>query len=106
MFKNGDFVFFKKARRSSNPRQPEGAFKGHGFGILLGHVPPFAPDPPGEHLLRLMGSVGFLSFDDVGEFFGREMGVECVKKFEEKYYPNQQPETKLMDQNGNPIGKV
>lgn len=84
--KNGDVVFFKKAKKDSRRKTGEVQFKGHGFGILLGHVPPFAKDPPPNELFKMIGSVGFLTFDDVGEFFGNEVGAECVKKFEDKYY--------------------
>lgn len=84
--KNGDVVFFKRAKPQSRGKAQEVHFKGHAFGVLLGHVPPFQKDPPPEHLLRLMGTIGFLSFDDVGEFFGPEIGADAVKKFEDKYY--------------------
>lgn len=83
---NGDVVFFKKAKKSTSRKAPEATFKGYGFGVMLGHVPPFAAEPPPQHLLRLMGTVGFLTFDDVAEFVGDENAKECVKKFEDKYY--------------------
>ncbi len=76
--KNGDVVFFKMAQDSSHPRKSKKIqFKGMGFGVFLGHVPPFQKDPPPEHLLRLMG---------VAEFLGDEMGAKCVQMFEDKYY--------------------
>lgn len=118
MMKNGDVVFFKRAKASSARKTPEVQFQGHGFAVLLGHVPPFQKDPPPEHLLRLLGTIGFMSFDDVGEFFGPEIGAEAVKKFEDKYYgkpldPNapKQEElpletnepSKIVDSSGAPI---
>ena len=100
MFKNGDVVFFKSAKKGSARKAPEGRFKGYGFGVLLGHVPPFQKDPPAAELLRLMGSIGFVSFDDVAEFLGNEFGAQCVTKFEDKYYGKVIFQT---DADGNPI---
>lgn len=115
--KNGDVVFFQAAKTEPTRKAATIAFKGHAFGVLLGHVPPFAKAPPAEHMLRLMGSIGFISFDDVGEFFGDETGALAVTKFEEKYYGKAaaspeaelQPElplygeTGLVGTNGQPI---
>jgi hypothetical protein len=84
--KNGDVVFFKEAREGSGRKARTMKFKGHAFGVLLGHVPPFAKDPPPEHLLRLMGTIGFVSFDDVAAFLGDENAQKCVTMFEDKYY--------------------
>lgn len=42
----------------------------------------------------MMGTVGFVSFDDIGEFFGTEIGAECVKKFEDKYWKAEQAAVK------------
>lgn len=92
--KPGDIVFFTEAKPSSARKSPKIGFKGHAFGIMLGHVPPFQKDPPLSHILRLMGTHGFVSFDDVGELLGSEQGALMVTKFEDKYYgkevdPNQ-----------------
>ncbi len=89
--KNGDVVFFKRAKGSAHRRAPEAMFKGMGFGILLGHVPPFAQNPPAAYVIGQIGSIGYLSFDDVIEFLGDEAGATCVKKFEEKYLPKVDP---------------
>lgn len=91
MFKPGDIVFFKRGKKNSQRKTPEVQFNGHAFGIMLGHVPPFQKDPPQAHVLRLMATVGFISFDDVGIFLGPEALVDCVKKFELKYYGQQIP---------------
>lgn len=115
--KNGDVVFFQAAKTEPTRKAATISFKGHAFGVLLGHVPPFAKAPPAEHMLRLMGTVGFISFDDVGAFFGDEIGAQAVTKFEEKYYGKAvvdpatevQPElplygeTGLVGLNGQPI---
>jgi len=113
--KNGDVVYFKKAKHSSKIKdKTEITFKGMGFGVLLGHVPPFQKDPPASHLLKLMGTIGFLTFDDVAEFLGDEMGSKCVKAFEDKYYGKLIPASEavvevepeqsssLVDENGAP----
>lgn len=84
--KNGDVVFFKKAKTTSARKGLEIGFKGYGFGVMLGHVLPFAADPKPEMLLRLMGTIGFVSFDDVGELLGNEQAANLVKAFEDKYY--------------------
>lgn len=86
MIKPGDIVFFRKAKRSSHRKSPEISFNGYGFAVMLGHVSLFQPDPPADHLLRLIGTIGFLSFDDVKNFLGDEAAASCVKKFEDKYY--------------------
>lgn len=95
--RNGDCVFFKTAKKSSKRKAAEIKFKGHGFGIFLGHVPEFQKDPPAEHLFRLMGTVGFLTFDNVGEFLGPAMAEVCIKKFEEKYWAPEKPLVELTD---------
>jgi hypothetical protein len=104
--KNGDVVFFKKAKDSSARRAPEVMFKGHGFGILLGHVPPFAKNPPAAFVIGQLGSIGYLSFDDVIEFLGQEAGATCVAKFEDKYMPKaadpNAPELPLAEQSMGP----
>lgn len=87
MVKVGDVVYFKKMTREPQRRSPEMAFKGgHGFGVMLGIVPPGMPAPKESDLMMLMGQTGFISFDDVAAFLGEEVGKECIKKFEEKYY--------------------
>jgi hypothetical protein len=85
--KPGDVVFFRKAKRSVHRRSPEIGFAGHAFGFLLGEVPMFAGDPSVRSIDRCLGSIGLVKFDDVAEFLGAEAGLECVKKFEQKYYP-------------------
>lgn len=110
---NGDVVFFTEAKSSSARKALKVKFKGHAFGVLLGHVPPFQKDPPAEHLLRLMGQIGFVSFDDVGELLGNEEGAKLVALFEDKYYgkiaegqaelPLDAEPSKLVDISGAPI---
>lgn len=116
MMQNGDVVFFTEAKDSSARKALKVRFKGHAFGVLLGHVPPFQKDPPAEHLLRLMGQIGFVSFDDVGELLGNEEGAKLVKLYEDKYYGKAAEETKqeelpldppskLVDASGAPIAR-
>lgn len=82
----GDVMFFKTAKKESRRNAKEMKFKGHGFGVFLGHVPPFMPDPDPAQLIRMMGQIGFLTFDDVATFLGDEMAAKCVKMYEDKYY--------------------
>lgn len=86
MFKPGDLVFYKKAQKSSKKNSPGVQFGGMGFGMAMGEVPPFHKDPPKDQLVRIMGTCGFVSFDDVGEFLGDEKAAELIKKYEDKYY--------------------
>lgn len=113
MFKIGDVAFFKVARKGTKKTAPECKFNGHAFGVILGIVPPFEKEPPAEHLLRLMGSIGFISFDDIGEIFGAEAGKKCIAAFEAKYYgrtgaPGELPKElpKIVDANGQPITQL
>lgn len=87
MFKFGEVVFFREARRGTKRASPGAKFKGHGFAVLLGHVAPFQKEPTKLEILRCLGAIGFLSLDDVGDFLGDEAGAACLKKFQEKYYP-------------------
>ena len=82
----GDVVYFKLAQDSSHRKSKKITFKGMGYGVFLGHVPPFQKDPPPAHLIRQMGQIGFVTFDDVAQILGDEQAALVVKKFEEKYY--------------------
>lgn len=84
--KNGDVVYFKEAKEDLARKGKRVQFRGHAFGVLLGHVGPFQKAPPPEHLLRLMGQIGFISFDDIGLFLGDELAEKVVKSFEDRYY--------------------
>jgi hypothetical protein len=87
-FQAGSIVFFKDIADTSRMKGRTGVrFKGHGFGVLLGEVPPFGKDPDQVALFRCLGGIGYLSFDDVGEFLGDEAGAKCVAAFEAKYFP-------------------
>lgn len=114
----GDVVFFKTAKKESGPKSYAMTFQGHGFGVFLGHVPKMMPDPDPGQLLRMMGQIGFLTFDDVGTFLGEEMAAKCVKMYEDKYYGKEAqdaaPEipvvattategSRLVDTNGSPL---
>ena len=117
-FSNGDVVFFKKAKKATKRNAMEVTFKGHAFGVMLGHVPPFAKDPTPDQLLRQMGAIGFMTFDDVAEFLGDDAGAKCVKMYEDKYYGKEAqeaadqiaappPETsRLVDAAGVPMPKT
>lgn len=90
--KPGDVVFFKQCSREM-AKEKLIAFKGGwGFAVMLGIVPPFGKPPIEAQLMALMGSAGYMAFDDVANFLGEEQGKLCVKMFEEKYYPKLPPE--------------
>lgn len=101
--KLGSVIFFRKGKMSTKKSAREFQFQGHAFGVLLGHVPPFQKEPPQEHMFRLMGTIGFLTFDDVAEFCGDEMGAKAIKKFEEKYYGQFTVAEGKVDENGNVV---
>lgn len=84
--KNGDIIYFKEAKVSTALKAPIAQFKGHAFGILLGYVPPFQKDPTAGMAIRLLGEVGFISFDDIIELAGKQTCELLQKKFIEKYY--------------------
>jgi hypothetical protein len=91
MFKPGDVVFFSEARRSSRKKSEGVRTPGSFFGVLLGMVPRMMPDPPASHLMCLMGSAGFLSFDDVFEFLGPEQSGKLLSFWQRKYYGQEFP---------------
>lgn len=86
MINQGDIVFFRKAKKSGKVKTPEATFKGHGFGIFLGHAPLFAPDPPAFLILRMLGQVGFVSFDDVKTMLGEDQLEILSQKYKTKYW--------------------
>lgn len=110
--KAGDCVYFKSAKRATHHKAESKMFRGHGVGILLGELPPAGRDLDIQTLFRLMGVVGFLTFDDVAEFLGKELGEKCVKDFEKKYYAATEKNLKaaakakpleLIDAHGKPL---
>lgn len=98
VLRTGDCVFFSEVKTSTHRKAQAVRFKGFGFGLLLGIVPPFGKDPGPVDFFRLMGQAGYLSFDDVGEFLGPEVGVEILKQFEKKYYSPPPPVETLSDE--------
>lgn len=86
MFKPGDIAFFKEARKGVRKSSPGAKTQGHFFGVVLGVVPPFQKEPPGDQLLSLMGHAGFCSFDDVGKFLGNKAGAKLLAAFEMRYF--------------------
>lgn len=94
ILKLGDVVFFKRVTKEiRNKKTPEIGFKENtGFGVMLGVIPPFTPPPTVGHLMALMGQAGYISFDDVGHFFGEENLKVCIQKFQDKYNKPPEPE--------------
>lgn len=106
----GDGLFFKEAFTSTKRNATRLQFKGHAVGIWLGVVPHFAKEPQGTDLFKMMGSIGWLTFDDVGEFLGPEAGAKVVEMFSQKYSAPTPPTlegekaaTDLTDSKGNPL---
>lgn len=81
----GEIVYFKECKRTSANRAPVFQIKGHAIGVLIGEVPIFRKDPPKSLVLGLMGAAGFISLDDIVEFFGEAHLNHLVEKFQEKY---------------------
>lgn len=122
--KPGDVVFFKRCKDTAAANGQFVEFQGHGFGVLLGMVPPFQADPPKDFVVRLLGSLGYVLLDDIQELMGEEHLKELLQKFHGKYAPttdpaqpelplegdaNQEsepPRSKLLDANGKPISEV
>lgn len=86
VFKKGDVVFFKQAKSDPKDNGYVMFQKGYGMALLLGHLPPFVPAPEPKALFQIMGTMGFLCFDDVIEICGVEAGQELINRFEEKYW--------------------
>jgi hypothetical protein len=79
-------VYFRQAKGSTIPGSPLVKFPGFAFGVLMGMVPYMGPDiqDPND-LFRLLGGVGLVKFEDVGEFLGPELMASVIQKFREKY---------------------
>ncbi len=86
MIKEGDVVFFRKCKKSGKAKSVEFSFKGHGFAVFLGHAPLFAPDPPPQLLLRMMGQIGFVSFDDIKRFVDEATFQKILDQFTDRYW--------------------
>lgn len=85
---NGDIVFIKEATRAPDKKETRVQFIGHGMCLLLGHLPPKIPMPPMDYYRILLGGIGFLSFDEVAEFLGKEAMDTCLNAFQKKYFSN------------------
>ena len=81
----GDIAFFQKCSHSAAPNAGYFNFKGAGFGIFLGALPPNVKEPKEADILALMGAIGFVSFDDVSAFVGEEMMNKVIKGIEERH---------------------
>jgi hypothetical protein len=84
--KPGDVIYFKECSQEMAKAKLIGFKGGWGFAVMLGIVPPFGKPPIEAQLMALMGSAGYMAFDDVANFLGEEQAKLCVKMFEEKYY--------------------
>lgn len=80
----GDVVFFKHCTRTNRPTKDSWAFKGSGFGIFFGALPPLSTEPTESDVISCMAAIGFVSFDDVAEHLGEEIFTDLVVKMEAK----------------------
>lgn len=91
--KAGDVVYVKRLRRSPSEAEKLIEFPhDHGYAILLGAVPRGFPAVPGIVVLQQMAAIGFISFDDIQEFLGKDALQEVVGKFTAKYAMKQMSE--------------
>lgn len=83
MIQPGQIAFFKNCSVKTYGT-PDLGFKGHGFGIFLGVVPPFGKEPTEEQIMIFLGQIGFISYDQLARVMGAEMVVDLMKKIDEK----------------------
>lgn len=83
--KPGNVVFFNVCKKSTKQNSEPMVIKGHGFGVFLGVVPQFAPEPTREMMDPLLAGVGWVSFENVYELLGEEQFKILETKFREKY---------------------
>lgn len=89
---NGTLVFFKRAKTVVHGgKKKEVEFEGLGYGVFLGHVPPFMPAPPLPIVRAALGGCGYVLLDDVKEFLGEAVMADFLKQWQAKY-------TKLIDE--------
>ncbi len=87
MFKVGDIAYFREAKNGLRKSSQGVKAQGHFFGIMLGMIPPsHTKEPAKDQLARSVGMAGYLTFNDVAEFFGPKIAEECVRRFELKYW--------------------
>lgn len=89
--KPGDIGFFKRVKDTSSDHGRYTEFKGHGFGILLGAVPPGAQDPPQSFLTALMAQLGWVTLDEVKNLLGEASVDALVRALEKKYFHAEAP---------------
>lgn len=84
----GEVIYIKRAQKHIRGAT-EYTFHGYGVALLIGQTLPMpnAQEMTENHLFRVLGTCGLLTFDDVATFLGEEHAATCIKKFEEKYYP-------------------
>jgi hypothetical protein len=95
---DGDIVYFKIAQDSMKRSHRRVSFKGFGWGILLGGVPPFSEDISKEFLIQSLGAKGFVSLDDIGEILGAEQGRKLLEAVEKKYTGNVTPDETVTEE--------
>jgi len=82
----GSVVFFKRAKSIAHGgKKKEFEFAGHGYGVILGLVPPGAPPPPIEIIIANLGAIGYGKLDDIKEFLGDEASELFQSRWQAKY---------------------
>jgi hypothetical protein len=104
----GMIMYYREAKFSPRGKKHTAIrFKGHGFGIFLGHCPQLAPPPSLQLVKYMISNIGYAGFDEIQELMGVEFTTQLVKKMEEKYakllgFPNDAPSSVSQD----PLGLV
>ncbi len=91
----GDCVFFRDCRDSMSENPLRVRAKGLFFGILLGILPPLQKPPPAEYLVRAMGDLGYITFDDLAEFLGEANTAAIMERWKEKYVGTKEQQAKF-----------
>lgn len=89
--KPGSVVFFQQCKKTAKPNSGGIGFKGHGFGIFLGIVPPGVAEPTRYMMDPLMAGIGWVSFETVKELLGEETLKKLTDAFTKKYDIEERP---------------
>lgn len=104
MINPGALVYIERCKRRPYRNEPQIQFKNGslGFAMLLGHMQPGMEQPSPEHLMCMLGKLGFVSWDVIIEALGKELADKALKVWSDKYVPKATvPE--ILDKDGQPI---
>ncbi len=91
MVQAGDLVFVKKVKTGPSKDAVEVALKGHAMCLLVGHINPGAAPPTKNQIEQLLGSIGLVGLDDIGEFLGKDQLDKFIQAHQEKYHTKGKP---------------